>query len=80
MKKLTKHHEIDIRFTMKARGIKDQQSFMDLLEYKDIETKREKRLKGYTRPNERESGSFGRREPQRQDKPSDEERKKENLD
>ena len=62
---------------MKAQGIKDQQSFMDLLEYKDIETKREKRLKNYTRPNERESESFGRREPQRQDKPSGEEKKRE---
>ena len=78
MKKLAKHHEVDFRFTVKALGIKDQQSFMDLLEYKDMETKREKRLKGYTRPNERENGSFGWREPQRQEKPSDQEREKEN--
>ena len=76
VKKLAKHHEVDIRFTVKAQGIKDQQSFMDLVEYKDIETKREKRLKGHARPNERENGSFGRREPQRQERPSDEDKKK----
>ena len=75
VKKLAKHHEADIRFTVKAQGIKDQQSFMDLLGYKNVEMKRERRARGQPRPNEREQGNFARREPQRLERTKDEERK-----
>ena len=75
VKKLAKHHEVDIRFTVKAHCIKGQQSFIELLEYKVVKTKREKRLRGQTRPNKRENGNSGRREPQRPERPEKKTRK-----
>ena len=43
VKKLAQHHDLDIRFMVKSRGVKDRKTFMNLLQCKDSETRRDRR-------------------------------------
>ena len=40
VKKLSQHHDLDIRFTVKSQNIKDRKTLMNLLQCKDVETRR----------------------------------------
>ena len=73
VKKLAQHHDLHIRFMVKSQGVKDRKTFMNLLQCKDSETRRDRRSRVVhsneqepqrnfpPRPSEQRGQNFGNR-------------------